>query len=327
MSEPKPSEQYHINTDEVKDALEMLGAGYDHPSLEIHHSETVIRRRGKKLVEEIIPAFVKISTNFKSELHDIDSNALKVWLYIALSINRNTEQAHPGIRTLADACNLDKDTVSRAIKRLEALELLRVDRDTKKYNIYEIPEYVSANTKEKTVPMEGTVKESVPTETKSVPIESESVPTSWGLNQSNQSNQKKQEENNSLSEKGNPKSKRPPEGFPEPTGDTLGDWMEMGRRNDEKVKPYVAVAETLAGEFHYNFPKYGENRLFDRVLRLIAQDGRSVKEFVAWAKSQKRDPHWYHVKPDSLWGDWPQAFDNESPKIIKADSGGGFYGG
>lgn len=170
-------------TDEIKDAMEMLGAGYDHPSLEIHHSETVIRRRGQKLIEEVIPAFIKISTNFKSELHDIDANALKVWLYIALSINRNTEQAHPGIRTLADACNLDKDTVSRAIKRLEALGLLKVDRDKTKYNIYEIPEYVSAN---KTVPIEGTITKTVPTEAKTVPIQSETVPTSWGLNQINQ---------------------------------------------------------------------------------------------------------------------------------------------
>ena len=99
-----------------------------------------------------------------------------------------------------------------------------------------------------------------------------------------------------------------PEGFPTPTGDILADWNEIGRRHDEKVKPFVVVLEALAQGFPYNFPKYGENLALDRVVKLIAQDGRDIQVFIKWAKANKRDPHWYHVKPDSLWGDWPQAF-------------------
>ena len=104
------------------------------------------------------------------------------------------------------------------------------------------------------------------------------------------------------------KVKRPtPEGLPEPTGDGLGDWLEMGRRVETKNAPMVAVIEALA-KWPYNFPHFGENKAFDRIARLIAADGRSVEQFMVWAKANKRDPHWYLVKPDSLWGDWPQAF-------------------
>ena len=114
----------------------------------------------------------------------------------------------------------------------------------------------------------------------------------------------------SKEERKTPKSLTPhvPEGFPTPTGDILADWNEIGRRHDEKVKPFVVVLEALAQGFPYNFPKYGENLALDRVVKLIAQDGRDIQVFIKWAKANKRDPHWYHVKPDSLWGDWPQAF-------------------
>jgi len=75
-----------------------------------------------------------------------------------------------------------------------------------------------------------------------------------------------------------------------------------------ETKPPAAIIESLAAGFPYNFPKYGENQGLDRVAKLIVKDGRDVQVFIRWAKANKRDPHWYHVKPDSLWGDWPQAF-------------------
>ena len=102
-----------------------------------------------------------------------------------------------------------------------------------------------------------------------------------------------------------------PEGLPEPTGDVIGDWLKMDHALMEKNMKYIVVCETLANEFHYNFPKFGENQSWDRAVKLIAKDGRDVKEFVKWAKEKKRDPHWYHIKPDTMWGDFPQAFERE----------------
>jgi DnaD/phage-associated family protein len=89
---------------------------------------------------------VKISTAFKGEMRDIDAVALKVWLYIALSINRNTDEAFPGARKIAKDCGINKDTVTAAIKRLEEYGLLTVHRKDKKISIYRVPSaYVSAN--------------------------------------------------------------------------------------------------------------------------------------------------------------------------------------
>jgi DNA-binding Lrp family transcriptional regulator len=114
---------------------------------------------------------------------------------------------------------------------------------------------------------------------------------------------------NTISSNSSSKKRPTPEGLPEPSGDALGDWIEMGRRAEEKNKPMVAIIEALASGFGYNFPHFGENKHIDRVARLIATDGRDVSVFINWAKQNKRDPHWYHIKPDTLWGDWPQAFD------------------
>ena len=180
------SENNIISTEESQEALEMPGKGYHESALEIHPQTTIIRRRGFQMVEEVVPAFIKISTDFKGELANIDGNALKVWVFIALSINRNTEEAHPGVRTIAGALKMGENTVIAKIKELEALGLLLVNREDRKYNIYKIPEYVSANTKitaSKTEADEKTA--SVKPQTASVNDQTASI--AWRLNQNNQS--------------------------------------------------------------------------------------------------------------------------------------------
>jgi len=168
---------------EVDDALEMMWKGYGEAPLEIHPQTTVIRRRGWEMVEEVVPAFVKISTAFKEEMAGIDGNALKVWLFIALSINRNTEQAHPGVRKIAAKCGIAENTVTAKIKELEAVGLLTVNREDRKYNIYEVPDYVSAN---KTA-SKSEATASIDAETAS--INPQTASKLLRLNQINQSNQ------------------------------------------------------------------------------------------------------------------------------------------
>ena len=102
--------------------------------------------------------------------------------------------------------------------------------------------------------------------------------------------------------------KKIPEGLPEPTGDVVGDWLKATQVIADKNKPFVAATDSLSSLFRYNFPRYGEDHRFDSIVKMIVKDGRSIKQFVEWAKRNKRDPHWYHVKPTALWGDWPQAF-------------------
>jgi hypothetical protein len=176
--------------DYITEAMEMAGKGYEHPAVEITPPHAVIERRGKEFQEVITPAFVKISTGFKEEMAGIDEIALKVWLYIALSVNRYSGKANPGLRTIAAGTGFAINTVQSALKRLETdYNLLTVDRESRKYNIYEPLAFVSAN---KTTPISGvspddTVTETVSVEGESVSAKAPSVSPRMILNQINQS--------------------------------------------------------------------------------------------------------------------------------------------
>jgi DnaD/phage-associated family protein len=167
--------EYHV--DEIADANEMIGKGYEHPSLEIHPATEVISRRNGRMVEEKTPAFVKISTNFKAELPNIDEISLKVWLYIALSVNRFSGKAYPGLRTICEGTGLSINTVRAAIDRLEnKYALLTVDKGTARYNIYEPLAFVSANrTPTSGVSADDTVTGTVSVESETVSVLSKTV--------------------------------------------------------------------------------------------------------------------------------------------------------
>lgn len=179
MSEEKP--EY------LTEAEEMLGKGYE--SVRIEPERSVIRRVNGKMESYDLPAFVKISTSFKSELAEISGDALKVWLFIALSINRKTGKANPGLRTISENVKLAVNTVQKCLQELENLNLLTVDRQSRKFNIYETHEYVSANRAEPTVSNRDTDAETVSNLDTTVSNFAETVSPSVILNQSNQKNQ------------------------------------------------------------------------------------------------------------------------------------------
>jgi len=185
--------QYEVEeNDEL--GLAMVGTGYNEPSIVIEPERTVIERRRGELKEVVIPAFVKISTSFKDELPDIDGKSLKVWLYIALSVNRNTGVAHPGLRTIAKGTGMGVNTVQTCLKELEGLNLMKVDRKSRKYNIYEPTEYVSANRSDPVSERDTVSKtvsenpETVSENPETVSENPETVSDSQILNQRNQSN-------------------------------------------------------------------------------------------------------------------------------------------
>ena len=171
----------------LTDALEMIGSGY--AAVEIEHPRTVIQRREGKLQSIDKPAFIKLSTSFKSELAGISGDALKVWIFISLSINRKSERANPGLRTIANGVGLAVNTVQKALKELESVNLLAVYRGERRYNLYEVPEYVSANKSDPTVSNRDTDSETVSNSGETVSNSVQTVSPSVILNQSNQSNQ------------------------------------------------------------------------------------------------------------------------------------------
>lgn len=102
-----------------------------------------VERRGRKMVEVEEPAYVKFSTDFKSELADLDVYALKVLIYIGLSIGFETGTAYPGVRKIAENTKMNKDTVTRAVAELEEKGFLEVWRRDGGSNIYRPTRYFS----------------------------------------------------------------------------------------------------------------------------------------------------------------------------------------
>ena len=111
--------------DDLKDAKEMMGKGY--PTVKIEPPRSVMERREGEFEEIKHPAWIKFSTAFKAELKDIHPNALKVWIYIALSVNYNGV-AFPGIRTIAEYVGVSTPTVVKAIKDTRIFGLIEVAR-------------------------------------------------------------------------------------------------------------------------------------------------------------------------------------------------------
>lgn len=171
----------------VTEAMELLKG----TSVEIQPARTALVRENGEFREVEKPAFIKLSTAFKGELPSMSGDALKVWIFICLSINRKSERANPGLRTIAAGTGMGVNTVQSALKDLEGMNLLKVDRQSRKYNIYEAPEYVSANRQE---PVSGldTDGKTVSESPESVSENSQTVSgvrEDFLLNQSNQKNQ------------------------------------------------------------------------------------------------------------------------------------------
>lgn len=128
----------------VTEALEMLGKGYQ-PTIEIEEARTVTERRGGKLIDAERSAFVKIFTSFKKELKEMDGDDLKVWIYLALSINRYTKDASPGLRTISEDTDLAVNTVRSILERLEDRGLLDIEKEDGKTNRYRPADYATVS--------------------------------------------------------------------------------------------------------------------------------------------------------------------------------------
>lgn len=100
--------------------------------------------------------------------------------------------------------------------------------------------------------------------------------------------------------------------------------VEQADLDPQGTNKFAPIIEELTRRFSVNFPNYGENPKWDRVVRNIQKDGKSIETFCNWAIANKRDPGWYFRMPDSLWADWPQAF-AEAVAAPKKDAGGGSY--
>lgn len=88
--------------------------------------------------------------------------------------------------------------------------------------------------------------------------------------------------------------------------------VEKSDLDPQDTNKYQPIIDELSRRFSVNFHKYGENQKWDRTVRNIYNSKQSVETFCNWAIASKKDPTWYFRIPDSLWADWPQAFENKS---------------
>lgn len=269
--------------DYVTEAIELL---HGEPSVEIARPHKAIIRKDGELQEVERAAFVKLSTSFKAELKEISGDALKVWLFISLSINRRTEQAHPGLRTIAEAVGLAVNTVRKAVDELEKAKLLTVNKGLARYNIYEVPEYVSANKAEPTVSNGDTVQETVSNRDTTVSNSGETVSPSVILNQRNQRNQKR--------------------------GDLLDGVLFYGKQAVEnKADKIEELIQEMERGLRVNITRTPANQ---SAAKRIMNDGRPFGEWLTWCIADEwRAAHLYlYADLEKVWRDYPQAFSDFS---------------
>jgi hypothetical protein len=294
------SEEPGIYNTDTADAMEMLGKGYDHPAVTIEPPSVAMELRGREFREVEKPAFVKISTGFKVRLKEVDEIALKVWLFIALSVNRYSGRANPGLRTISEETGLAINTIRAAIERLEKkYDLLTVNREERRYNIYEPRAFVSANRSEPVSP-DDTDAQTVSVEGQSVSVEGQSVSARVILNQSNKSNQIG----------GNPKKK----------GDILDGMIALSQehRPELEMRERFEKALSLSPDWDRHAPRDSWER-FDAWLVEKALAGQPIE---LWAKWWKADPfrakRTIDLTPDKIRTGWLQAF---VPHLSPQDEG------
>jgi hypothetical protein len=313
--------EYKVGSDtEIQDAMDMLGKGYDRPSVIITPPHVTMERRDNAFKEVIVPAFVKISTDFKSELATIDEVALKVWLYIALSVNRYSGKANPGLRTISAGTGLAINTIRAALERLEEkYNLLTVDRESRKYNIYEPLAYVSANRTDPQVTVSSAdtppvgdesvsvLDESVSVEPESVSVLDESVSARVILNQRNQI-KPEEPENTYKNSKNSSIEWLIAAGVP---SEEIGEVIDKERHSKE-------ITDCWEKEMGYSSLPWAKLEPLRRFLVT-----RSCAEIIKFAKWSRREystftPTKARMYPEMVMDLWKQAF-LEEPKKLKGD--------
>jgi biotin operon repressor len=123
--------------DYVTEAMSLL-QGEPAAIIEQPRARTVLRAG---MGEEWTVAWVKLSTAFKPHIKEIRGAPLAVWLYIALSVNKQGV-SFPSINKIAEDTGYSRNGVMDAIKELEERGYMKVRRGERKFNLYE-PEFAA----------------------------------------------------------------------------------------------------------------------------------------------------------------------------------------
>lgn len=155
MSEPQG--EYNIEQD-AKDALEMLGAGYDNAA-EIHPPKTIKVLRDGGLEEYRVWGWVKVSAKFINHVRELKGAKLAIWTVIALSIDEDSV-CDLRIKDLEKLTGYSHTEVIDSLKELGEMGYLAARKNGTK-NLY-TPEFAARSTNLPTEKPNG--KETLPKE-------------------------------------------------------------------------------------------------------------------------------------------------------------------
>jgi len=246
--------------------------------------QTLERNDGFQLDEIKHPAWIKFSTAFKKEMKAIKPNALRIWIYIALSVDYNGI-AFPGIKTIATALDISHQTVLTAINELELLGLLTVTRGTKRYNIYHVSDdFIAIGKDKKPVQKLDSSNFNTPMSQNDSPDESSQL----------DSNKKEQDIN-----KNNNSPKK------EKKGDLVDGFLfYQKQRLDQKIDAMEDILDSLEVGLHRNIPRTGA---WQDLAKWIMRQG-NLEEWMDWYMSDdfRRINSW-RITPEQVKNSWPQA--------------------
>lgn len=171
-----------ITKEEIEEALALL---HGESSVTIEPARKKVVRHKGRMVEVEEAAFVKFSTNFKNELADLGEYALKVFLYIGLSIGFHSGSSHPGVRKIAEETGMAQNTVIKAVEELEEKGFLDVYRREGASNVYTPIRYISIG---KTASRDDAVDEKLPQDGAELPHENGEPPHDSTVNLHNKIN-------------------------------------------------------------------------------------------------------------------------------------------
>lgn len=278
---------------ETQEALDMLNFE-DQPSVVVEPPRRRTERRGRQMVEVEEAAYVKFSTEFKTELADLDVYALKVFIYIGLSINFETGTAYPGVRKIAAETKMNKDTVAKAIEELEEKGFLQVHRKDGSSNIYKPECYFAIG---------------------------ETVPSGRTPPELSDADGKLSDENAELSDASRVKNAQ--QDKQEPTRRTaakvkgnLVDGMVFFAKQAKGGEEVEELLNKLERELKVNLHRSNSNQQIARKIIKAEAAGQSLDVFLGWLKSDEwRLAHLYiYTDLSKLWQMYPQAFVEAQPE-------------
>jgi hypothetical protein len=303
MSEEKAP--YNTNNDDLGDAIEMLGKGY-----EVHAPHVVLEMGDDyQLVKTKKDAYIKLSMSFKKSLPHFKGAKLAVFIAISLGINEHGE-SFPGINTLVAWTGYSRRGVIEAINELESMGVLTIIQGVKKSNLYKVNVFAAFGTGNDPVgaeiaPVQKTTQGGAENDTENAQNVLKIAPELESLTRVINKNETPIEERtkHTISQKTIDSINQNPE------------WnvLHGGTPDLEKIQSRQEALNSFERDLKFNLLPWSKNPYWERLERFVlkeyARDKNLFKRYAAWrndeGKFEAMSNKQIYSNPDQLIATWP----------------------